>query len=233
VLRAHGLLTKQAEEEQLQHLSYSTRCCAFNRRGTLLASGCQDGTAVLWDFDTRGAVKVLQSHDPEEPGSHIVALGWSLNGRRLVTAEEKGRLRVWDVEKGEVLFAAKLDSPSLTVQISPANHDLVLACPNASVAPTPAPVWLRAHDGNSQRLALLHQRPLRFSAVPRQVPLVIDIAHGKQMPIEGAQEVAEQGDRGRAKPSADVSVLPAQRKNRRQRFWLSAMSGPAICVPFR
>ncbi|KAJ1472438.1 hypothetical protein T484DRAFT_1840416 [Baffinella frigidus] len=32
---------EQAEEEQLQHAHYLTRCCAFNRRGTLLASGCQ------------------------------------------------------------------------------------------------------------------------------------------------------------------------------------------------
>jgi len=32
---------EQAEEEQLQHAHYLTRCCAFNRRGTLLAAGCQ------------------------------------------------------------------------------------------------------------------------------------------------------------------------------------------------
>ena len=47
-------------EEELQHGSLHARCCAFNRRGTLLATGCHEGAAVLWDFDTRGVVKVLQ-----------------------------------------------------------------------------------------------------------------------------------------------------------------------------
>ena len=35
---------------------------------------------------------------------------WSLNGRRLVTAEEKGRVRVWDVEQGEVSLRNLCDS---------------------------------------------------------------------------------------------------------------------------
>ena len=47
-------------EEELQYGSLHARCCAFNRRGTLLATGCHEGAAVLWDFDTRGVVKVLQ-----------------------------------------------------------------------------------------------------------------------------------------------------------------------------
>ena len=47
-------------EEELQYGNLHARCCAFNRRGTLLATGCNEGVAVLWDFDTRGVVKVLQ-----------------------------------------------------------------------------------------------------------------------------------------------------------------------------
>ena len=47
-------------EEELQYGNLHARCCAFNRRGTLLATGCHEGVAVLWDFDTRGVVKVLQ-----------------------------------------------------------------------------------------------------------------------------------------------------------------------------
>ena len=47
-------------EEELQYGNLHARCCAFNRRGTLLATGCHEGAAVLWDFDTRGVVKVLQ-----------------------------------------------------------------------------------------------------------------------------------------------------------------------------
>ncbi|KAF9375950.1 hypothetical protein BGX21_003648, partial [Mortierella sp. AD011] len=34
----------------------------FNRRGTLLAAGCSDGTIVVWDFDTRGVSRSLIGH---------------------------------------------------------------------------------------------------------------------------------------------------------------------------
>ena len=34
----------------------------FNRRGTLLAAGCSDGTIVVWDFDTRGVSRSLVGH---------------------------------------------------------------------------------------------------------------------------------------------------------------------------
>ncbi|KAF9362979.1 hypothetical protein BGX34_005111 [Mortierella sp. NVP85] len=34
----------------------------FNRRGTLLAAGCSDGTIIIWDFDTRGVSRTLIGH---------------------------------------------------------------------------------------------------------------------------------------------------------------------------
>jgi COMPASS component SWD1 len=76
-----------------EYLDYGVaKCCAFNRRGTLLASklraaaagagagpgrlhliaeghfvvpvaaGTEDGYIIIWDFETRGVAKVLAGH---------------------------------------------------------------------------------------------------------------------------------------------------------------------------
>jgi len=138
-------------EEELQFGNLHARCCAFNRRGTLLATGCHEGAAVLWDFDTRGVVKVLQEKEMGETASPVVALGWSLNGRRVVTAEEKGRIRLWNVETGAVLYSTLLESISLTVQISPGNPNLILACPNTGV-----PVLIDVESGTMRSITASH-----------------------------------------------------------------------------
>jgi COMPASS component SWD1 len=36
--------------------------CAYNKRGTLLAVGCNDGRIVVWDFLTRGIAKIISAH---------------------------------------------------------------------------------------------------------------------------------------------------------------------------
>lgn len=37
-------------------------CCSFNRKGSLLAVGCNDGRVVIWDFLTRGVAKNICAH---------------------------------------------------------------------------------------------------------------------------------------------------------------------------
>jgi COMPASS component SWD1 len=37
-------------------------CCRFNRWGSLLACGCNDGRVAVFDFITRQLAKVIQTH---------------------------------------------------------------------------------------------------------------------------------------------------------------------------
>src|SRR3989338_5212089 len=72
----------------------------FNRRGTLLAVGCQDGRIVIWDFDTRNVARVLEGH------VHVItSLSWSRDGRTLLSASTDWKLCLWDVLSGSLLLA--------------------------------------------------------------------------------------------------------------------------------
>ncbi|WAR05411.1 RBBP5-like protein, partial [Mya arenaria] len=93
--------------------------CAFNRQGTLLAVGCNDGRLVLWDFLTRGISKVINAH------VHPV---WSRNGRKLLSAATDNTVSIWDVLQGEIEKTFRFPSPILKVQFHPRSSGEVLAC---------------------------------------------------------------------------------------------------------
>ena len=70
--------------------------CAFNRRGTLLAVGCNDGRIAIWDFLTRGIAKMISAH------AHTVcSLSWNRKGCKLVSSSTDNQVCVWNVLTGE------------------------------------------------------------------------------------------------------------------------------------
>jgi COMPASS component SWD1 len=113
-------------EEYLEHKI--TKSIAFNRRGTLLAAGCTDGTCVIWDFDTRGVAKELYDKDS---GAPITSVSWSKCGHRLLSAATDKTISLWDVAKGTRIASVTLQQIALHARLYPGNAhpSLCLACP--------------------------------------------------------------------------------------------------------
>ncbi|XP_003702347.1 retinoblastoma binding protein 5 [Megachile rotundata] len=98
--------------------------CTFNKRGTLLAVGCNDGRIVIWDFLTRGVAKIISAH--VHP---VCSLSWSRNGHKLLSASTDNNVCIWDVLSGECDQKYRFPSPILKVQFHPRNLNKFLVCP--------------------------------------------------------------------------------------------------------
>ncbi|KAG0309512.1 hypothetical protein BGZ98_001655 [Dissophora globulifera] len=94
----------------------------FNRRGTLLAAGCSDGTIVIWDFDTRGVSRSLIGH--VKP---VTSLSWSRNGRYLLSSSRDWSCIVWDLLTGTKTHTIRFDTPVLNAQFHPKNNSIFIA----------------------------------------------------------------------------------------------------------
>lgn len=136
-LREHFQLTESFGQNYPEDFDGTLDCvsiaitCAFNRQGTLLAVGCNDGRLVLWDFLTRGIAKIINAH--VHP---VCTLSWSRNGRKLLSAATDNTVSLWDVLTGEVEKTFRFPSPILKVQFHPRSSEKFLVCPmkHASVA---------------------------------------------------------------------------------------------------
>ncbi len=98
--------------------------CQFNRFGTMLAVGCNDGRIVVWDFMTRGIAKIIQAH--VHP---VCSLSWSRSGRKMVSASTDNTISIWDVLVGECDQRIRFPSPVLKVQFNPRNECEILVTP--------------------------------------------------------------------------------------------------------
>ncbi|CAH0771771.1 unnamed protein product [Bemisia tabaci] len=98
--------------------------CAFNKRGTLLAVGCNDGRIVIWDFLTRGIAKIISSHIHP-----VCSIHWSRDGHKILSASTDNNVCIWDVLSGECELKYRFPSPILKVQFHPRNDRMFLVCP--------------------------------------------------------------------------------------------------------
>lgn len=92
----------------------SANCCAYNRRGTLLAVGCWDGTVSIWDCDTNSMARKLVGHTRA-----VTNVSWSRNGRKLLSSSLDCKLTLWDVDQAKAECIITLDSAVLSAQLHP------------------------------------------------------------------------------------------------------------------
>jgi WD40 repeat protein len=91
---------------------------AWNGDGTLLATGCVDGTIWLWQptgpqHDT--PIRVLKGHT-----NYIMGLAFAPDGRHLASASVDGTVKLWDIPTGACLQTfSEHTAPVLRVQWSP------------------------------------------------------------------------------------------------------------------
>lgn len=115
-----------------EYLEYRVmKCVAFNRRGTLLAAGCSDGSCLIWDFETRGISKELRD---KECIAAITSVCWSKYGHRILVSAADKSLTLWDVAKGEKIARTTLQQTPLQARLHPgsATPSICLACPLSS-----------------------------------------------------------------------------------------------------
>lgn len=95
--------------------------CSFNRRGTLLAVGCNDGNIEIFDFLTRMVAKSYLGH--VHP---VTSLSWSRDGYKLLSTSTDNNVCLWDVLSGECEQRYHFSSPILRAQFHPRNNQVTL-----------------------------------------------------------------------------------------------------------
>lgn len=97
-------------------------CCSFNRHGSLLAVGCNDGRIVIWDFLTR----IIAKNIPAHAGHPVSSIGWSRNSHKLVSGSLDNSIAVWQVLTGECKVRWTFKAPILKIQFNPRMDNIIL-----------------------------------------------------------------------------------------------------------
>lgn len=98
-------------------------CCKFNRWGTYVAVGGNDGRVYICDVITKGIVKSWTCHQ-----SPIISLSWSRSGRKLATATATNNWSVatWDILRGEEIDRFIYSSPIVSAMFNPRDENQLL-----------------------------------------------------------------------------------------------------------
>ncbi|KAF2077311.1 hypothetical protein CYY_001377 [Polysphondylium violaceum] len=102
-------------------------CAQFNRRGTLLAVGCQAGQVHIWDFQTKSIARSLLQHKQT-----VNSIGWSRSGKKILSCSNDGSVILWDIPSTSIEKRIDFKNPVLNAQLHPRDVNFCLMCPVGS-----------------------------------------------------------------------------------------------------
>ncbi|KIM83996.1 hypothetical protein PILCRDRAFT_68653, partial [Piloderma croceum F 1598] len=98
----------------------------FDPSGRYVAAGRGDGSAAIWDLDTRSAVRWLEGHV-----KGVTSVDWSRYSRYVLTSSKDWNIIVWDllsdVDPIQRHCTIRFDAPVVSAFFHPRNSQIVLA----------------------------------------------------------------------------------------------------------
>jgi len=82
---------------------------SFNRDGSKLATGIQDGTTRLWNAITGKEIRILRGHSDS-----VLSVAFDPSGKRLATGSLDSTAKVWDIASGKELFTLRGHTGAVT-----------------------------------------------------------------------------------------------------------------------
>ncbi|PFH50346.1 hypothetical protein AMATHDRAFT_4081 [Amanita thiersii Skay4041] len=97
----------------------------FDPSGRFVAGGRADGSAVVWDLETRSPIRTLDGHVKT-----VTSIDWSRNSRYLLTASKDWNAIVWDLASDcdpiQRHTTIRFDAPVVSASFHPRNSKIVL-----------------------------------------------------------------------------------------------------------
>ncbi|MFI5455437.1 MAG: protein kinase [Isosphaerales bacterium] len=143
---AEGLLPRG----KLPVYDSAVKSLAFDRLGHRLATGFEDGAAVVWDLDR------LESHRQVRLGSPVEALAFLGDGSRLVAAAVDGAVVVFDLDQEEPVSRTEVPGGTLAMAVAPGERAVIVAGVDGGIRTLSLPDLKTVHSKPNAHSAPVH-----------------------------------------------------------------------------